>query len=200
MEYIPIRISSTRLFNHWYIYHSELKQNTFIKWYIYHFYSRCKNVVYILFRISATYRFIHWYIYHSGISIMSSQGGIHTTDRLNQKVVYIQLRILRTCQSFTGTYTTGLSMSFKKSIYTISTITDPQFSHWYIYQSELKQNIHKVVYMPLLQSMQKCYIYHFGYHQPIRSFTAIYTILGFSIQCLKSSIYTTARFNRKVIC
>ena len=174
MVYIPIRISSTRLFNHWYIYHSELKQNTFIKWYIYHCYSRCKKVVYILFRVSATYQFIHWYIYHSGISIMSSQGGIHTTDRLNQNVVYIQLRILRTRQSFTGTYTTGLSMSFKKSIYTISTITDPQFSHWYIYQSELKQNTSIKWYI--------CHCYS-------RCKSVIYTILGITNPSDHSPLY-----------
>ena len=112
-------------------------------------------MVYIPFRVSATYQFIHWYIYHSGISIMSSQGGIHTTARLNQKVVYIQLRILLVHIPL------GLAWVLKVVYIPFRLSRTHQFSHWYIYQSELKQNTSikwyiytivtvdtKVVYLP----------------------------------------------------
>ena len=137
-------------------------------------------MVYIPFRVSATYQFIHWYIYHSGISIMSSQGGIHTTARLNQKVVYIQLRILLvhipvyTIRILLVHIPLGLAWVLKVVYIPFRLSRTHQFSHWYIYQSELKQN-----------TSIKWYIYHFY----SRCKSGICTILGITNPSDHSPLY-----------
>ena len=115
MVYIPFRRSSTRQFIHWYIYHSELKQNALIKWYIYHRKNQSK-VVYIPFRRSSTRQFIHWYIYHSELKQNAlitwyiyhrknqSKGGIYTRLVCSVTGIYIILSLNR-MRSQSGTYT-----------------------------------------------------------------------------------------------
>ena len=56
--YKPVQISSTRLFNHWYIYHSE---NTFIQWYIYHCQNQSKGGLYTTFRLSLAVVYVPLY-------------------------------------------------------------------------------------------------------------------------------------------
>ena len=151
MVYIPFRRSSTRQFIHWYIYHSELKQNALIKWYIYHRKNQSKGGIYS-FRILSTRLFNHWYIYHSELKQNAlitwyiyhrknqSKGGIYTRLVCSVTGIYTILSLNR-MRSQSDTYTIARNnpklvyIPFKVGVYTSSAI--------------INSSVQSLVYIPL---------------------------------------------------